>query len=371
MTQINTSNHIETVIVLRNDQSTAWETSDYILLQGELGICYLDNGNIIVKAGDGENTWKNLAQLEGVFEEDLTLTHNFGKYKIDPKIGFIKVDTKDKTISQWLMQALSEVKEPVITPPTFGLEASATVNSYEIGEKIKALHWTSAFTQGTYEFGPELDATNTICSWKVTNSLDDSVATVDSGTFNIADEHQIQLDTEGTKTYATITNEYDFKLLDSDEVFPYNSIGNKTEGKLENQVGTLIANVDITAYRRSFWGALKPSEMLDLNRLTSFGIRQLPNYSTKKLPTKLTVPAGSQQVIFAVRANTYELVSATDALSMYSTVVFEKIPEAVLVEGANHFTPTEYDIWTVAWPIPLTCDCNLILDWEKIKEVDS
>jgi hypothetical protein len=373
MTQIDTTKQIETVIVLRNDQTTAWETSEYVLLKGEIGICYLDNGNVIARLGDGENTWKNLSQLEGVFEEDLILSYDFGKYKIDPKVGFKKINTKDKTISQWLSQALSEAKEPVIILPTFSLEASGTANSYEIGEKIKTLCWESSFTYGSYEYGPELDSKNTICAWKIHNDIDDAISAASVGSFNLEPTKQIQLDTEGNKTYATIIGEYDFKLIDSDEVLPYNSMGNKTEGKIENQTGTITAPIEITAYRKSFWGALKPEELLDINHLTSFKIRQLDNSSSsvKKLPSKFNVPAGSQQVIFAAKSGAYNLVSATDSLSMYANIAFEKKEQAVLVEGANQFEPIAYDIWSVTWSIPLECNCNLILDWEKIKEVDN
>ena len=57
---------LNTVIVLRNDKSTDWANSDVILRAGELGVSYLENGNIVVKAGtyDGVNdaTKKNLGR---------------------------------------------------------------------------------------------------------------------------------------------------------------------------------------------------------------------------------------------------------------------------------------------------------------------
>ena len=101
---------INTILVLRNDQTTNWEKSTIIMQRGEVGIGYLDNGNIIAKVGDGVHSWKDLSQLEGVFEDGITLTHDFGRYKINN--GFVKAeDAKGMTTSQWLVHALSEVLE--------------------------------------------------------------------------------------------------------------------------------------------------------------------------------------------------------------------------------------------------------------------
>ena len=43
---------LNTIIVLRNDKSTDWADSDVILREGEVGVSYLENGNVVVKAGD-------------------------------------------------------------------------------------------------------------------------------------------------------------------------------------------------------------------------------------------------------------------------------------------------------------------------------
>lgn len=62
---------VNTIIVLRNDSTAAWEASSYHLLRGEVGIGYqtreLSNGVTkqipIIKVGDGANTWKDLPSL--------------------------------------------------------------------------------------------------------------------------------------------------------------------------------------------------------------------------------------------------------------------------------------------------------------------
>jgi hypothetical protein len=75
---------LDQILVIRNDTTTAWKTSKYILLKGEIGIAWLfvDNERKpIVKIGNGEDLWQDLPQSEYVFENDLHLTYDFGKHK--------------------------------------------------------------------------------------------------------------------------------------------------------------------------------------------------------------------------------------------------------------------------------------------------
>lgn len=52
------------IIVLRHDSAVRWEQSNVVLHKGELGLAYLDDGNVIVKAGDGVNSWVNLPTVD-------------------------------------------------------------------------------------------------------------------------------------------------------------------------------------------------------------------------------------------------------------------------------------------------------------------
>jgi hypothetical protein len=97
---------LNTIIVLRNDKSTAWANSEVILRAGELGVSYLDNGNIIVKAGtyDGINdatkkTWAQLPQVESVLESDMLLTYSFGKHAV-PAGGSLNAGGTGMTVQE-------------------------------------------------------------------------------------------------------------------------------------------------------------------------------------------------------------------------------------------------------------------------------
>ena len=359
---------INTIIVLRNDSTTAWETSEYIMHKGEVGIGYLENGNVIAKLGDGENTWANLPQIEGVFEKDITLTYDFGKYKISN--GYVVTPATGKTTSQWLIDALSEIKEPVINQPSITMSASPTISgTKEIGSQITAINWNGNFKDGSYQYGSVENSGSTATglsaanvSWSISNSIDGQTASTEDGTFTITGG--IQLDSENSKTYATITGKYTLDATNART--PLNNVGAATSGKIESKAETaLTANVNASSYRKPFWGVLTQEGVLDTGSLTSAQIRALPNSgsATKGFPASLSVPVGSQMVIFAAKAGAYNSLAATDTLAMNATVAFEKIANAVQVEGANGFTAVDYDVWFVKWPAPIGAASNLSLKW--------
>jgi hypothetical protein len=364
---------INTVIVLRNDQSTAWETSDCVMLKGEVGISYLDNGNVIAKLGDGYNTWKDLPQIEGVFEDEFTLTHNFGRYKTSN--GFVKTtDAKGKTTSQWLVHALSETKEPTITQPTFTLTVGATGKNGEIGSYITALTWDGTTTYGKYEYGPATGLSATNRTWAISNSVDNQTSNKEDGTFSLISDKYIQLTQETEKTYATITAAY--TLDASGAADPVNNVGATTTGKITDKSGTITKEIKSTAYRRPFYGVLAPSNMVEIESLTSDVFRNgyrdgifSAGTATRGLPGSITVDKGAQMVIFAAKAGTYSSLSAIDELANKATVSFEKKINAVKIKGDNNFVTADapdgvdYDIWYVIWPEPIKAAKQLTLTW--------
>lgn len=348
---------INTVIVLRNDQTTNWESSDHVMLKGEVGIGYLENGNVIAKLGDGTHTWNDLPQIEGVFEDDVTLTYNFGKHTIDSKVGFKKVDAKGMTTSEWLIAQLADVKNPTVTQPTCSLSASCTGSGAEIGSKITAINWNGSTTYGSYTYGPATGLSAANRTWAISNDINADTSANEDGSFAC----DITLDQEATKTYAVVTGKI---VLDaSSAAYAKNNVGGTTDLKVNGLDKTLTANAQASSYRKPFWAVL--TTPLDLDNLDSAKIRGLKNSgtATKGFPGSIAVPAGSQQVIFAAKAGAYSSLSAVDSLAMNAGVAFDKIANAVDVEGANGFTATKYDIWSVTWPAPIGAASNLVLTW--------
>lgn len=348
---------LNTVIVLRNGSKEAWEAENsYKLRPGEVGVGYMSvttgEGDAavtksvpIIKVGtDGETAWKDLPQAEGVFEEDQILTYNFGRHTTSN--GFVNAGGKGMTTSEWLRDALSEIKEPTITQPTFTLTASGTGAGGEIGDYITALKWDGTTTYGSYEYGPATGLSAANRTWSISNDIDSQTSTKEDGTFTLTSDKYIQLTQEASKTYATITGTY--SLDASGAADPFNNVGVATSGKITDKSGTIEAAVKATAYRKVFWGVLAAGSALDVENLTSADIRGLSK-NGKSLPTSLDVAAGSQMVIFAAKAGTKSSLTAKDTAAMNAGVGFTKVANAVAVEGANGFEAVDYDIWYVDW----------------------
>ena len=380
------SNSIKTIIVLRNDATTDWAKSTLILEPGELGVGYIYETdaegnntnvikNVIVKAGDGANTWENLKQLEGVFEQPVTLTQNFGYYNDVPSGGYKTYEnTQGMTTTEFLLSALKKTVEPTITQPSASLSASATVenNDAEIGAKITALNWDGTNSYGSYKIGNATQSTNLVASnftWAVSNNKTTSTSSSIDGSFTLSDDQKITVDTEGAKTYAVINATV--TLDPSNAATPKNNLGENTTGKIigfdtaGTKTKTPTANVSVTSYRKPFWGVLTTS--LNIETLTSDEVRGLSGKgtSTQGFPSALEVAEGSRQVIFCAKKGAYKSLSATDSKAMNAVVTFTKHEGAVSVKGANNFTATDYDVWEVTWADPIAAAKSLVLTWTK------
>lgn len=379
---------INTIIVLRNGTKEAWEADNsYTLVAGEVGVGYMTVGEgeaakqvPIIKVGDGKTAWKDLPQAEGVFENEVVLTSALGKY-VPGASGFVKIpNSKGMTTSELLLDALSEVKEPTIAQPTISCSASV-VGGGEMGAYVTGVKWEGSFTDGSYQYGSEekSDSTATGLSasnvtWSVKNNIDTQTATTEDGTFTFDSAVYPQVDSESSKTYATVTATY--SLDASGARTPLNNVGVATEGKIESKSNIeLVKNANATGYRKPFWGVLTTPFAETKNdegavtaiAVTSADIRGLSGKgtSTAGLPTTLAVPEGSRQVIFAAKAGTYKSVVAKDGNAQDATVTFSKIASAVNVEGANGYTATAYDVFEVTWGDPIASAKVLKLTWSK------
>jgi hypothetical protein len=144
-------NIVKRILIVRNDSTTAWENSDYVLEKGEIGIGYLDVNDRkrpIMKVGDGVNVWNLLPQSEYIFEKDLQLTHDFGRHKTTN--GHVNAGGKGMTLSEWVFDALATTEEPQITLPKYVLSNYQAIlePSNEIGSKIVGFSWEGGYIPG-------------------------------------------------------------------------------------------------------------------------------------------------------------------------------------------------------------------------------
>lgn len=365
---------LQTVIVLRNDSSTKWADSEVVMLKGEMGIAYLDNDNVIVKVGNGEDKWADLPQVESVLEQDVLLTHSFGKHTVAAG-SFLNAGGKNQTFSQWFQEALKETVNPTITQPNATLSASApnSGDSLEIGSYITKLNWAGTPSVGSYAIGEATQATGLAAddfTWAISNSVDAQTSALEDGTFTLTSDKQIQINSDTASNYARI--DATVTIDPTDAKAPKNNLGEDVDGKITGfdaagtKTKTLSATVSVTGYRKPFWGVIEAADNLKApTDYVSADVRDLPNNATKAkgFPTSLAVPAGSQMVVFFAKAGVYSSLTATDDKAMNAGVSFEKVANAVQVEGANGFTATDYDLWYVDWKAGIGAAKQLTLKW--------
>ena len=359
---------LNTIIVLRNDKSTDWATSEVILREGEVGVSYLDNGNIIVKAGNGIDKWPDLKQVEGVFENPVTLTTSFGYLSV-PTGGSKKFDgtsgtinTQGMTTTEFLMSALKKTIEPTIYEyPSVSLSASCpnTGASLEIGSYITTVSYSTSIDKyGKYDTnGAKTNSgiKSTDFTWEVTREIKNADGTLDeaataatkktgtSGSW----ETNIQINSTTANTvYATVDAKCTLSL--NNVVSPTNNLGDPTTLKIKgfNAAGDttkdLTASVKASGYRNT-WQYVGTEDGF---ALTSANIRSkftAMNKSTTDFGT-VTIPAGTKRVAFAVLGNkTLSSVIDVDGQNLDVKANFTK--ETIAIEGANGFEAANYSVF--------------------------
>lgn len=357
---------LNVILIVRNNSTTEWESSSYCLKKGELGIGYLDNGNVIVKSGvDGKTSWANCPQVEGVFEDDLVLTYDFGRFKTQN--GSVNAGGKGMTTSGWLLDALSEVLNPKTNYPSVSLGGSvyigsnsSTSSTCEIGSYITKLRWDGTFNSGSYKdvnnsgtYGTSNSATSNATglsaanvTWSVSNNKDAQTGATEDGSFALVSEDYIRVDTEGAKNYATITA---VATLDASGAYtPLNNVGQQyAAGKIAGfdaagtKTKTLTANCGISGYRNSWYyvGDDCTSEVNSAFIRSTTG----KGSNTKNFGT-LTIGAGTKRVMIAVPGTaTLKSVIDVDGMGLDVKENFEK--KTVNVEGANGYTAAAYTVF--------------------------
>lgn len=358
---------LKTIIVLRNGSKEAWEAEDsYTLVAGEVGVGYMDvmaaDGSTvektvpIIKVGDGSTAWKDLPQAEGVFEKDVVLTSAFGKYT--PSNGYVKVpNSKGMTTTEFLMDALSEVKEPTITAPTFTLSATS-LGEKELGTVISKVTWDGTFTTGSYSYGSKKgdtvytattsnqSATGYVvtCTPDETNGGDIVVNTVDqkvdgSATFSTG----YTVSSTSAKTIASVTNTCSWGASDRT---PVNNVGETTEGQLGAGSSAKTVSYSVTGYRKMFMGHVDSIP----ETITSSFVRGLTQVSEKaaKSTETFTAAAGKKGFFIAIPTS---LTTAAPTVNYkffgeWKTLAgVTALDGTTDVEGANSFTAAAYKIY--------------------------
>lgn len=365
---------LNTIIVLRNGSKEAWEADDsYTLVAGEVGVGYMDvmaeDGSTvaktvpIIKVGDGVTAWKDLPQAEGVFEKDVVLTSTFGKYT--PSNGYVKVpNSKGMTTTEFLMDALSEVKEPTINAPTFTLSATS-LGTKEIGTTISSVAWTGTFNNGSYQYGSKKGDTvytATTSNQSATGYVVSCTPDATNGTGIVVDKVDQKEDGSATfstgyvvsgtasKTIASVTSTCSWGASDRD---PVNNVGEVTEGKLAAGSSTKTVSYSVSGYREGFYAGTvttaitDPATQITSDMIRGLGTKSKTNYA--KGTKTVNVPVGAASIIIACpKANTgvTDILNTTVNAGMNDAFKLTS-PTVVSVQGADK-TDTyaaDYNVW--------------------------
>ena len=364
---------INTVIVLRNDSTTAWADSSYKLLAGEVGVGYLtretDGKKVpIVKIGDGNTVWSDLPQAEGIFEEDVILTSAFGKYT-PSAAGYVKVDdSKGMTTSEFILSALSEVKDPDVTAPLFTLTATS-LGTKEIGTTISKVEWKGTYTDGSYSYGAvkgetKYDAPATsnqsVTGYEVTCTPVDGLGiVVDTANVNQKKDGSATFSTGYTVSgttetkIASVTSKCSWSASDRT---PVNNVGaEREELQLAADSSTQVVDYSVKGYREGFYYGTVTTAVTNPAELTSADIRKLSK--TGKAYAKgnktVNVPVGAASIILACpKANTgvTDILNTTVNAGMNDAFGVTS-PTVISVGGADATSTSagsyaaDYNVW--------------------------
>lgn len=342
---------LNTIIVLRNDKSTDWANSEVILKEGELGVSYLDNGNVMVKAGNGTDKFADLPQVESVLESDMMLTYSFGKHTV-PTGGSLNAGGTNMTMSQWIADALKKTVEPTIKRyPNAGLTASCSNSgaNLEIGSYITSVSYTGSLSEdGDYETNGKETASgikSSDLSWKVTLGDD---ATTEKTTATGSYTTNIQINsTTANAVYATVKATATLGL--DNVVTPSNNLGEaNADVKIKgfDAAGTttksLSADVKASGYRNT-WYYVGTDDQFALNSANIRSKATAKNSNTTSFGT-VTIPAGTKRIMFAVLGDkTLKSVIDVDGQNLDVKANFTK--ETIAIEGANGFEAANYSVF--------------------------
>ena len=390
---------LNTRIVIRNDSTTNWLTNESaVLLKGEVGIEFLEDGKVKMKVGDGVKTWTQLpyfggeeaktfqvSSLEEITETELAVgdtaivktaiytdaeneannkysytgyvyngsawTAMDGNYNADnvyfsddmlvtKEIGYITLNNGQGTIPS-KGKNLSEVFEAMFVKEQNPTTTQPSVNltfseakAYEVGTVVHPTY-SATFNAGSYTYGPATGVT--VTSWEISDTAGNTASTA-SGSFDdvtVADNTNYKITAKANHTAGAI---------------PLTNKKNEyAAGKIAAGSKTKVSGA-ITGYRSFFYGVLDTSSAEA--PLTSAIVRGLTNggaYNASKTFT-LNGSATAKRIVIAVPSNSTRAglkeVILTSAMNTPVTDSYANTTAAVKVEGANGATAIDYTVWT-------------------------
>lgn len=267
------------------------------------------------------------------FKSDFVFTENVGTVKI-PESGNIEVQAAGLNVAEFFNKLFSEVKNPKITDVKFSVSWNGTKTSYEVGTSVTP-KYTSIFTPGSYEFGPESTGV-TVSSYSVvdTNNNTANTASGSMPEITIADD---------TNYSVVVTATY------TDGVKAYNNLQKESAEYIKGGSITKATNA-ITGYRATFVGVDNGTGPIDSTVIRS--LANSLNYNTGKVITvdAETISNPTRIIVAIPASNTRNgIAEVIMPESMNYDCTAEYVQQSnVMVEGANGAVAVEYKVWVYA-----------------------
>lgn len=349
---------IKRILVVRNDTSTKWEKSNYILEKGEIGVAWYDK-TPITKTGNGVDTWSNLPQNDYVLTSDQMLTYSFGRHKTDES-GSVNAGGKGMLFSEWVLDALKAEMQPKITKPgvvSFKVLSMGTdTGNHEIGSIVNQIVWEAATYQGEYEFGTMEDRNNKIpeVDNMYTISFNDQPLHEDSVLNNIPKSVNPNFYIAEETSVICGVLKFSYSWGDSKNT-PVTNLGNKALYKVQNGSETKNIELKIDGYREGcFFGAIQ-------NEVTQDSIRGLDktggNYISGKT-YRFTILPGTNKIVIAYDARYSGPISILNTTVNAEMLNSFEVSE-LNISGANNYEPITYKVLTYIPAAPYKNSANI------------
>ena len=308
--------------------------------------------NNVWGAMDGNYNAKNV-----YFDEDIAITTAVGNITLSNGQGTIPAEGKNiKQVFESIFT--KENTNPTVTQPSCSIKLNNLTSdaNYEVGETI-AISYTTSFNAGSYQFGPDTGVT--VNGYTVNNGTPADNKTTSTGSFDtitMADSNDATNDKYSSYRLSVVANHTAATSVAK------SNLGNDTSKTISEGDTAVAYSKYIKSYRKPFWGyKLSADALADPTTVDVRGL-QKSGTSTAGLPTSYTVPADTKQVFFAAKKGTKNSITVKNSSALNAPVAFTKVTD-IMVEGANSFDETAYDLWYANFDNATTGSAALIITW--------
>lgn len=278
------------------------------------------------------------------FSQNIRLTEDFGKFKVDASTGYVEVPTEGLTPEEVILLAFQTALDPTsdqITAPSVSLTCSQ--GSKEVGSNVTP-SYSASLDAGSYPYGPATGITAS--SWSVSIAdTGETEKTSNSGSFNA---FQIK---DGMSGYAKVTAKATWTMDGTD---PKNNLGGTAANAADVKI--TAGNDDAvssgySAFRGWFYGYKKNNtDVPSPEDITSTQVRALGSGVKTSIPSTLSTD-NMQQMYFAIpqksdgghQKTSISVVNSSNGAGA-GTVIG---PVTIYVKGANEYVATGDDVTTV------------------------